>query len=109
LPRKTSFATLTSTSLASIPDVTNAYAYESVINDRPKSRARTNTRDMAPATPGRPIAGDFSVGDEVDVPGNMYGTVRFVGSVQGKKGIFAGVELDPDFTGRGKNSGDVDG
>lgn len=65
---------------------------------------------MAPLTPGRSVVGDdFSVGDTVDVPGNMYGTVRFVGTVAGRKGTFAGVELPPDFADRGKNNGDVDG
>jgi dynactin complex subunit len=56
----------------------------------------------APAT-------DLAIGDTVDVPGGMYGTVRFVGNVQGKKGTFVGVELNPDFASRGKNNGDVDG
>lgn len=72
-----------------------------------------NARNMAPSTPGRlatPVAGgSVAVGDVVDVPGNMQGTVRFVGSVQGKNGVFAGVELDEDFAVRGKNNGDVDG
>lgn len=64
----------------------------------------------APLTPGRPGAGEgLTIGDAVDVPGNMYGTVRFIGSVAGRKGTFAGVELAPDFAARGKNSGDVDG
>jgi dynactin complex subunit len=65
---------------------------------------------MAPLTPGRAVAiDDFNIGDAVDVPGNMYGTVRFVGSVAGRKGTFAGVELHPNFADRGKNNGDVDG
>lgn len=64
---------------------------------------------MAPTTPGRPVGDDLAVGDTVDVPGSMHGVVRFVGSVQGKKGVFAGVELHPEFAPRGKNSGDVDG
>ncbi|KAK8930374.1 Tip elongation protein 1 [Metarhizium anisopliae] len=64
---------------------------------------------MVPATPRRQSAEDLLVGDTVDVPGGMYGTVRFVGTVQGKKGTFAGVELHQDFAVRGKNSGDVDG
>jgi hypothetical protein len=50
---------------------------------------------MAPATPGRlgtPAGGGpVNVGDIVEVPGNMVGTVRFVGSVAGKNGVFAGV------------------
>ncbi|KXJ95567.1 hypothetical protein Micbo1qcDRAFT_157557 [Microdochium bolleyi] len=68
---------------------------------------------MAPLTPGRAAAAaamdDYREGDVVDVPGNMAGTVRFVGSVDGRKGIFAGIELHPEFSARGKNSGDVDG
>ena len=36
-----------------------------------------------PATPSGVGAG-LEVGDAVNVPGDMYGTVRFVGSVRGK-------------------------
>jgi dynactin complex subunit len=64
---------------------------------------------MPPTTPGRSQAANVSLGDIVDVPGGMYGVVRFVGPVQGKKGVFAGVELDQEFANRGKNDGDVDG
>lgn len=49
------------------------------------------------------------IGDTVDVPGGMYGTVKFVGEVAGKKGKFAGVQLATEFASRGKNNGDVDG
>jgi CAP-Gly domain/CLIP1 zinc knuckle len=52
---------------------------------------------------------DPRVGDTVDVPGGMHGTVKFVGEVAGKKGKFAGVQLAAEFAVRGKNSGDVDG
>lgn len=52
---------------------------------------------------------DIQAGDVVNVPGGMYGTVRFLGAVAGKAGRFAGVELAPEHAGRGKNSGDVDG
>lgn len=52
---------------------------------------------------------ELSVGDAVNVPGGMAGTVRFVGTVAGKKGTFVGVELDSEFAARGKNNGDVDG
>lgn len=52
---------------------------------------------------------DIEVGDLVDVPGGMHGTVKFVGSVRGKKGVFAGVELSEEFAMRGKNDGEVDG
>lgn len=56
-----------------------------------------------------PIAGDVDVGDQVNTPGGMHGTVKFIGVVKGKAGVFVGVELDPDMAGRGKNDGAVDG
>jgi dynactin complex subunit len=39
----------------------------------------------------------------------MYGTVKFIGNVRGKGGVFVGVELEGDLAGRGKNDGAVDG
>ncbi|KAI1474815.1 hypothetical protein K445DRAFT_19960 [Daldinia sp. EC12] len=103
LARKASFAALTPGSLAAIPDDSESYAIDTVLTD--------STRKMPPYTPGRGAgAGDgFDLGDNVEVPGNMTGTVRFVGSVAGRKGTFVGVELHPDYAARGKNSGDVDG
>lgn len=106
LQRKASQATLTSTSLAAVPDATESYALAS-LNDSPsrKDKMPPTPRAGAPA----PAGDDLALGDEVDVPGNMRGTVRFLGTVDGKKGTFAGVELHPDFAARGKNNGDVDG
>ena len=52
---------------------------------------------------------DLGVGDAVDVPGGMHGVVKFIGSVRGKKGVFAGVELSREYAPRGKNDGEVDG
>jgi len=103
LTRKASFAALTQSSLASIPDDSEAYAFNSVLTG--------DTMPMTtPLTPGRLApAGDITIGDVVDVPGDMIGTVRFVGSVAGRKGTFAGVELHREFAARGKNNGDVDG
>ncbi|KAK0729147.1 hypothetical protein B0T21DRAFT_292557 [Apiosordaria backusii] len=99
---KGSVAALTQNSLASIPDDSEAYAYNSVLG---------SDTMPSPLTPGRlaaPGGDDVQVGDVIDVPGNMTGTIRFIGSVTGRKGTFVGVELHPDFAGRGKNSGDVD-
>ncbi|RFU32000.1 hypothetical protein B7463_g4307, partial [Scytalidium lignicola] len=105
LLRKTSLTALTSGSLASIPDATEAYPLSTVLDEDSSSGAR-----MVGYTPSRAgDRGDLEVGDLVDVPGNMHGTVKFVGSVQGKKGVFAGVELSPVFAPKGKNNGDVDG
>lgn len=52
---------------------------------------------------------EVQVGDLVNVPGAMYGTVRYLGTVAGKPGKFAGIELAAEHAPRGKNNGDVDG
>ncbi|KAI0859567.1 hypothetical protein F4860DRAFT_249785 [Xylaria cubensis] len=108
LARKVSLAALTPGSLASIPDDTESYALLSVLNE---STSAHTMPPMPPLTPGKGggSVDDYAVGDQVDVPGNMVGTVRFVGSVAGRKGVFAGVELNSEYALRGKNSGDVDG
>lgn len=105
LSRKSSLSALTSGSLATIPDASAGYGLSTVLDeDSPTSRK------MPPFTPSRGRDGDdLEVGDLVDVPGNMHGTVKFIGNVQGKKGTFAGVELSEEFAIRGKNNGDVDG
>lgn len=55
------------------------------------------------------IMANVSIGDTVMVPGDMYGVVKFIGPVTGKKGTFAGVQLATEYAARGKNSGEVDG
>jgi hypothetical protein len=87
LSRKTSYNQLTQNSLASIPDASAGYGVR-------QAGARQ---------------GDVEVGDQVNTPGGMFGTVKFIGSVKGKAGMFIGVELDGELTGRGKNDGSVDG
>ncbi|KAI5809309.1 hypothetical protein BZA77DRAFT_335820 [Pyronema omphalodes] len=87
LSRKTSYNQLTQNSLASIPDASAGYGVR-------QAGARQ---------------GDVEVGDQVNTPGGMYGTVKFIGSVKGKAGVFIGVELDGELAGRGKNDGSVDG
>ena len=65
------------------------------------------TRQSDVMTDPQDIAID--VGDSVEVPGGITGTVKFLGVVRGKKGMFAGVELDKQYASRGKNDGDVEG
>lgn len=104
LARKSSLSALTVGHLATIPDASAGYGLTVLDEDSPTSRK------MPPFTPSRGADGDdLEVGDLVDVPGSMHGTVKFIGSVQGKKGTFAGVELSEEYAARGKNSGDVDG
>lgn len=105
LARKSSLSALTHGSLATIPDASAGYALSAVLNANSQTPG-----NMAQFTPARGVNGeDLDVGDLVDVPGNMHGTVRFIGNVDGKKGTFAGVELSEEFAKRGKNNGDVDG
>ncbi|KAF8863407.1 hypothetical protein BDZ45DRAFT_615673 [Acephala macrosclerotiorum] len=104
LARKSSLSALTVGHLATIPDASAGYGLTVLDEDSPTSRK------MPPFTPSRGADGDdLEVGDLVDVPGSMHGTVKFIGSVQGKKGTFAGVELSEEYAARGKNNGDVDG
>ncbi|KAK6434238.1 hypothetical protein LTR95_009576 [Oleoguttula sp. CCFEE 5521] len=78
----------------------------SITDGARRPSARNITGQITPASNGKM---DLEVGDQVNVPGEMYGTVKFIGSVRGKNGVFVGVELDADFAARGKNDGDVDG
>lgn len=52
---------------------------------------------------------ELELGDTVEVPGGNRGTVKYIGAVQGKNGVFAGVELNRDSAAFGKNNGEVEG
>ncbi|KAI0691775.1 hypothetical protein BC835DRAFT_1417033 [Cytidiella melzeri] len=52
----------------------------------------------------------FDVGDNVRVESlGFEGALRFLGEIDGKSGLFAGVELSGGFAGKGKNDGSVNG
>lgn len=110
LARKASLNQLTSGALATVPDGSVEYSLESL------REAETKAAVMPPITPAMSRVhsdgsghGDIALGDLVDVPGGMHGTVKFIGSVKGKNGTFAGVELSKEWAARGKNDGDVEG
>lgn len=90
-------------SKASSPSLRASAAAE--LNRKASLHALSGTMPVTPSA----MAGNLEIGDMVNVPGEMYGTVRFVGSVRGKPGRFVGVELDREFATKGKNDGDVDG
>jgi dynactin complex subunit len=55
---------------------------------------------------GRP----HEVGDDVRIQSlGFEGVLRFVGEIEGKAGLWAGVELSGGFSGKGKNNGSVNG
>lgn len=104
--RKGSLSALTHGSLATIPDASESYGLSTVLDEDYQSERSPSPRKMAGYS-GNP--GDVEVGDIVDVPGNMHGTVKFLGGIPGKNGVFAGVELSQEYASRGKNNGEVDG
>jgi len=110
LNRKASISQLPNAGLSIITDGSKSYT--------PNSEGGSSPFIMYPNKPAtsRTISEDprngnqdLGVGDVVDVPGGMHGTIKFIGEVRGKKGHFAGVELSKEFAARGKNDGDVDG
>ncbi|KAF2858753.1 hypothetical protein K470DRAFT_259469 [Piedraia hortae CBS 480.64] len=72
-------------------------------------RGSIQPTSMMNASANGHASSELEVGDSVKVPGDMLGTVRYVGNVAGKPGRFVGVELSREFAARGKNDGDVDG
>lgn len=52
----------------------------------------------------------FDVGDNVRIESlGFEGTLRYLGEIDGKPGLWAGVELSGGFVGKGKNNGSVGG
>ena len=84
-----------------------SFSANTAVNRKASLQALTG---QALKTPGSKMdSSELEVGDAVNVPGEMHGTVKFVGTVRGKSGKFVGVELASEFAARGKNDGDVDG
>ncbi|OCH93135.1 hypothetical protein OBBRIDRAFT_802140 [Obba rivulosa] len=77
----------------------------SQVTIRPQSRQSDISARSASRT-GRA----FEVGDFVRIASQGFeGTLRYIGRIEGKPGVWAGVELLAGFAGKGKNDGSVDG
>lgn len=96
-------------SLASVASSPNLSLAQSTAVARKASLQALVGKTTTPTTTMGADGRELEVGDLVDVPGAMTGVVKFIGSVRGKPGVFAGVELSKQFAMRGKNDGDVDG
>lgn len=85
----------------------------STLTPRQRPSFRNLAYHAATSTPPMPrkVSGndEIEVGDTVEVPGGMDGTVKFVGEVRGKQGCFVGVELSKRWASRGKNDGEAEG
>ncbi|KXN90912.1 Eukaryotic translation initiation factor 3 subunit C [Leucoagaricus sp. SymC.cos] len=52
----------------------------------------------------------FEIGDSVRIDSlALEGVLRYMGEIEGKNGLWAGVELGGQFAGKGKNNGSVNG
>lgn len=81
------------------------------LSSRSESRQQ---EDRKPSSLSRSVVGslaaNFQVGERVRITSmGLEGTLRFAGTIDGKNGTWAGVELSGNFSGRGKNDGSVDG
>lgn len=105
--RKASFNQLTSGTLSTVPDGSVGYGLAST---KEEGSSPFTMHPGTPASQRRESGGEvIEVGDAVDVPGGMHGTVKFLGGVRNRDGVFVGVELSREWAARGKNDGDVDG
>ncbi|RDB16858.1 Dynactin subunit 1 [Hypsizygus marmoreus] len=76
------------------------------VSARPASRPPSRHSDVF----GRSTNRAFEVGDNVRIESLGYeGTLRYIGEIEGKLGLWAGVELSGGFSGKGKNNGTVNG
>jgi CAP-Gly domain-containing linker protein 1 len=78
----------------------------------PKERAKTpiSTRPTSRHSDvfGKITMRTFDIGDSVRIESLGYeGTLRYIGEIEGKAGVWAGVELSGGFSGMGKNNGSV--
>ncbi|TFK75264.1 hypothetical protein BDN72DRAFT_832116 [Pluteus cervinus] len=74
-----------------------------------RSQSRPPSRQSEPVARA-PVSSQFQVGDNVRIESLGYeGTLRYVGEIDGKPGLWAGVELSGGFAGKGKNNGSVSG
>lgn len=85
---------------------------------RTAERAKTPTSARPPSRPPsrhseaftRSVSRSFEIGDNVRIESlGFEGLLKFVGEIEGKPGLWAGVELGGGFAGKGKNNGTVNG
>ncbi|KAF7376043.1 hypothetical protein MSAN_00019100 [Mycena sanguinolenta] len=102
-PQSTSFArpsSVASSTSARVPERAKT----------PTTRPASRTSDVFGKSTTRATPRAFEVGDNVRIESLGYeGTLRYIGGIDGKQGLWAGVELSGGFAGKGKNDGSVAG
>ncbi|KAF8554711.1 hypothetical protein OG21DRAFT_1496815, partial [Imleria badia] len=73
----------------------------------PTARPHSRQSDVVPRSVSR-AGRTFEIGDSIRIESLGYeGILRYVGEIDGKPGLWAGVELGGGFAGKGKNDGSV--
>ncbi|CAE6417958.1 unnamed protein product [Rhizoctonia solani] len=102
--RPPSVASTSSTRSKTPVSATSASRPRTSLPARPESRTSNIGRSLSRA------GHEFEVGDAVRIESlGMEGTLRFMGEIEGKNGMWAGVELSSSYAGKGKNDGSVAG
>ncbi|KAG2345466.1 hypothetical protein BDR05DRAFT_981848 [Suillus weaverae] len=109
---KSSLATLQSgrRSVAGRPSsVASTSAFAQSRTKTPAPRAPSRQSDVFTRSVSR-AGKTFEVGDNVRIESlGFEGCLRYIGEIDGKSGLWAGVELGGGFSGKGKNDGSVGG
>jgi CAP-Gly domain-containing linker protein 1 len=83
------------------------------ISDRAKTPVLTRPASRPPSRQSDAssrLSRTFEVDDNVRIESlGFEGTLRYIGEIDGKPGLWAGVELGGGFAGKGKNNGSVAG
>ncbi|KAK0199385.1 hypothetical protein DFS33DRAFT_1268680 [Desarmillaria ectypa] len=98
-------------SITSYPNPTVSSRAKTPVSKTPGKLGASTSRPPS-RTAGRPPSSlhAFEEGDKVRIESlGFEGTLRYVGGIEGKGGLWAGVELSGGFAGKGKNDGSVGG
>ncbi|KAK0229731.1 hypothetical protein EDD85DRAFT_122029 [Armillaria nabsnona] len=98
-------------SITSYPNPTVSSRAKTPVSKAPGKPPASTSRPPS-RTAGRPPSSlhAFEEGDKVRIESlGFEGTLRFIGEIEGKGGLWAGVELSGGFAGKGKNDGSVGG
>ena len=79
-----------------------------VLPSSSKSIHQNGQESVHSPSPAQSSTKILRIGDYVTCPGDLKGVVMYYGKVEGKQGIFAGIDLDVEFWDKGKNDGSVD-
>ncbi|KAG2145954.1 uncharacterized protein EDB93DRAFT_1150216 [Suillus bovinus] len=91
------------------PSVASTSAFAQSRTKTPGPRAPSRQSDVFTRSVSR-AGKTFEVGDSVRIESlGFEGCLRYIGEIDGKSGLWAGVELSGGFLGKGKNDGSVGG